>query len=227
MVRRFLSFFAVLSVFFALATMAPVAAVAEKKVALVIGNGIYTHLPTLDKPAIDASNMRDGLKALGYDVIYGENLERSTFERRIADFAEAAKNADIALFYFAGYGATFDNKSYMIPIDAQFSAPDAAPKGLVAFESAAAALRHAKSRRIAIIETCHDDAKARELKRLMPLGGDVVRGLLKLDNIDGLTILSTPCPSSDEAGVDDSRSPFTRALLRALRDNAAPGMEVK
>ena len=96
-------------------------AAAEKRVALVIGNGNYEHIDRLAYPATDSRAMRDVLKKLGFEIVYGENLDKRSLERTIGRFARATEGADVALVYFAGHGATFGDIPYIVPIDAQFS----------------------------------------------------------------------------------------------------------
>ena len=46
-------------------------AVAEKRVALVIGNSAYVNAPALANPANDASDVAAKLKAMGFEVMLG------------------------------------------------------------------------------------------------------------------------------------------------------------
>jgi uncharacterized caspase-like protein len=80
---------------------------AEKRVALVVGNGAYRHADKLANPVNDARGMRDALTALGFDVTYGEDLDLKALVSKVAQFAGLAEGADVALAYFAGHGATF------------------------------------------------------------------------------------------------------------------------
>ncbi len=57
---------------------------AEKRVALVVGNGAYVHADTLTNPVNDARGMRDALTGLKFDVIYGENLDGKALRRAIS-----------------------------------------------------------------------------------------------------------------------------------------------
>jgi hypothetical protein len=94
---------------------------AEKRVALVVGNGAYRHADKLANPVNDAQRMRDALKKLGFDVVYGENLDLKALGRAIGQFADRVEAADVALVYFAGHGVTFGDTPYVVPVDAEFS----------------------------------------------------------------------------------------------------------
>ena len=58
------------------------AAFAEKRVALVIGNGEYVHANALLNPKNDATDMAAALKAAGFTVIAGTDLDKTAMERK-------------------------------------------------------------------------------------------------------------------------------------------------
>jgi formylglycine-generating enzyme required for sulfatase activity len=202
---------------------------AEKRVALVVGNAAYRHADRLANPVNDAQGMRDALKRLGFDIIYGEDLDHKGLRRVIGQFADRVAAADVALVYFAGHGATFGDTPYVVPVDAEFSSLGQAPYELVPVETLIGELRQAKGVRIAILDACRDNAAEQELKRPAARGGAVTRGLGPMKNPSGLIIayatqyLSTA--ADDAAGESLGRhSPFTAALLNNL---AVPGLDVK
>jgi uncharacterized caspase-like protein len=94
---------------------------ADKRVALVIGNAAYRHADRLANPVNDARGMRDALRNLGFDVTYGEDLDQKDLRRAIGQFADRVGDADVAMVYFAGHGATFGDTPYVVPVDAEFS----------------------------------------------------------------------------------------------------------
>ena len=49
----------------------------------------------------------------------------------IGRFAGAVQDADVALVFYAGHGATFSDLPYVVPTDAQFSSLPAVPYELV------------------------------------------------------------------------------------------------
>jgi uncharacterized caspase-like protein len=79
---------------------------AEKRAALIIGNGDYQRGDKLANPVTDARRLRDALTKLHFEIVYGENLGKQALERTIGRFANAANDSDVALVFFAGHGAT-------------------------------------------------------------------------------------------------------------------------
>jgi uncharacterized caspase-like protein len=80
-----------------------VSATGGRRVALIIANGAYPDAP-LANPTVDSHLIADSLKRIGFAVSVKENLDLDGFEQAISDFAETAKGADLALFYFSGHG---------------------------------------------------------------------------------------------------------------------------
>src|SRR5260370_5476616 len=84
--------------------MATGAARAETRVALVIGNGAYRSVPSLDNPPNDAKDVAAELRTLGFKVTAGVDLNQASMEHALAEFARAAASADVSLFYYGGHG---------------------------------------------------------------------------------------------------------------------------
>ena len=59
---------------FVLLVVGTTAAQAEKRVALVIGNGAYEHTLALPNPGRDASDVAAALTRLGFEVMEGHDL---------------------------------------------------------------------------------------------------------------------------------------------------------
>jgi uncharacterized caspase-like protein len=204
---------------------------ADKRVALVVGNAAYRHADKLANPANDAQGMRDALKKLGFDVTYGEDLDQKGLYRVIGQFADRVADADVAIVYFAGHGATFGDTPYVVPVDAEFASLGQVAYELVPVERLIGELRQAKGVRIVILDACRDNAAEQELKRQSARGGPVMRGLAPMKNPGGLIIayatqyLSTAADDAGGAstggllswGSSSTRhSPFTAALLNNI-----------
>ena len=99
---------------------------AEKRVALVIGNSAYQQVTTLANPTNDADDMAAALKALGFDVIEGHDLNQAGMLATIRRFTEALQGADAGLFYYAGHGLEVG-----IPIISSLSTPSSPVKAIL------------------------------------------------------------------------------------------------
>src|SRR5437868_3796115 len=112
--------FRVLVLLAALALLASQPAWATKRVALVVGNSSYQNAPLLPNPANDATAIAATLKNAGFDLVESRlNLTSSDMRRTLRDFADQARDADIAVVYYAGHGIEIDGTNYLIPTDAR------------------------------------------------------------------------------------------------------------
>ena len=93
---------------------------AETRVALVIGNDNYDHLPTLRNARNDATAIGDKLDNLGFEVVFVEtDIGRREMFQKLFEFEDELKRADIGLVYYAGHGVQVGGRNYLIPTDAR------------------------------------------------------------------------------------------------------------
>src|ERR1043166_6653616 len=80
-------------------------AVAEKRVALVIGNSAYDKVARLGNPGNDAALMAETFKSAGFDSVeLRRDLKVGDMRRSLRDFVDKARDADVAVVYYAGHG---------------------------------------------------------------------------------------------------------------------------
>jgi hypothetical protein len=78
-------------------------------VALVIGNSAYQHVGRLPNPVNDAAAVAALFKSAGFDVVQPRSdLGVAAMRRAVGDFADVARDSDIAVIYFAGHGIEVD-----------------------------------------------------------------------------------------------------------------------
>jgi len=92
-------------------------ALAEKRVALVVGNNDYRNVPKLQKAVNDARTMGDTLKQLGFTVMVAENQNRQGFSETLLAFDRAVDAGDTAFFFFAGHGFEIAGQNFLLPTD--------------------------------------------------------------------------------------------------------------
>jgi uncharacterized caspase-like protein len=82
-------------------------ALAEKRVALVVGNSAYQNVTRLDNPRNDAALMAETLADLGFSLIGGRaqlDLDKAALDADVQNFGQQIQGANVALFYYAGNG---------------------------------------------------------------------------------------------------------------------------
>ncbi len=92
-------------------------AFANRRIALVIGNGSYDALPTLPNPPNEAARIGEALKRLGYEATIAVDLNKQSLNDAILEFAASVRDADVALFYFTGHGYQIGSENFLISTD--------------------------------------------------------------------------------------------------------------
>jgi formylglycine-generating enzyme required for sulfatase activity len=222
-VMRFI--FPIIAAFIALSL--PSLAGAETRIALVIGNGAYQHLPTLKNPPNDARDLAEALKLLDFDVDFGADLTLADMQRRVTAFAKRAQAADVALAFFAGHGVQAADPlgsshpvNYLLPIDADIK--EEADLGfLLTARDIVARLQAASGVRILILDACRDNPIPQRLARGR---GAAPRGLSPEPKTGGTLIAYSTQPGTVAGDGDDANSPFMKALLAHIAD---PGLDIR
>ena len=200
-------------------------ALAEKRVALVIGNGAYQSVAKLSNPLKDANAIKTLFEKAGFDwVRMRQDVGNLEFKRALREFMDAAQDADIAVVYYAGHGIQVRDMNYMIPVDAKLATEIDAEDEAVSLDRIVAALEPAKRLRLVILDACRDNPFARTMKRRVAtraLNG----GLAKMEPTLGDTLIAYAAKAGSTAeDGDEQNSPFAVALLKHL---AVPGLDIR
>jgi Caspase domain len=194
-------------------------ALADNRVALVIGNGAYVHVPHLPNPSNDADDVAAALKRTGFQTIVGKDLDQSGMQDVVIKFARAARTADVAVFYYSGHAMQYGGVNYLFPIDAQLS-DEADLVRMARVDDILANLKQAKNLRILVLDACRNNPFADQLKESIgpTRGVSIERGLARIQSQDG-TIISYSTQAGRTAKDGDGRnSPYTSAFLRHIED---------
>ncbi|QWG15694.1 caspase family protein [Bradyrhizobium sediminis] len=192
---------------------------AERRVALVIGNGAYSHKARLTNPENDAADVAAALKRTNFEVILANNLGQLEMQDAAIRFSRAARNADVALFCYSGHAMQFNGVNYLMPIDAKLD-DEADLKRFTRVDDIMNDLQQAKNLRILVLDSCRDNPFPEALKRsLGPTRGASVRqGLSKMDAPLG-TIVSFSTQAGQTADDGTGRnSPYTAAFVRRIEE---------
>ena len=93
------------------------------RIALLVANGQYANFPPAARCAASAAMARDSLRAKGFEIIERNNLGRGEFDTAIGLLARRVGSASpaVAAFYYCGYAAEFNNRSFLLPVSAVLS----------------------------------------------------------------------------------------------------------
>jgi hypothetical protein len=200
-------------------------ALAEKRVALVIGNGAYQNVPQLPNPANDSAMIAATLKNAGFDVVDSRHdLSALDMRRALRDFSDAARDADIAVIYYAGHGMEVDGTNYLIPIDAKLERDTDVYDEALSLDRTLVAAEPAKQLRLVILDACRDNPFAKNMKKTVALRS-IGRGLAKIEPTSSNTLIAYSAKAGSTAmDGDGGNSPFTTALSKHL---TTPGLDVR
>jgi hypothetical protein len=192
---------------------------AEKRVALVIGNGAYQNAPALPNPAHDAADVALAFKRLGFETTLAVDADKNAMDEATIQFSRAARTADVAVFYYSGHAMQFAGVNYLAPIDAKLH-DEADLRRMTRVDDILSDLQQAKNLRILVLDSCRDNPLVAELKRSMGTtrSVNVNNGLSKMDSPNG-TIISYATQSGRTAEDGQGRnSPYTTAFLKHIED---------
>jgi hypothetical protein len=192
---------------------------ADNRVALVIGNGAYANAPHLSNPSHDAKDVAEALKRTGFQTIVGIDLDQNAMQDAAIRFARAARNADVAVFYYSGHAMQYAGVNYLFPIDAELH-DEADLRRMARVDEILSDLQQAKNLRILVLDSCRDNPLADELKRSIgrTRSASIGRGLAKMESPNG-TIISYATQAGATAMDGDGRnSPYTSAFLAHIDD---------
>jgi uncharacterized caspase-like protein len=196
---------------------------AQRRVALVIGNGAYIAIRPLNNPAGDAGAMAALLRGIGFDVMEATDLTLSQMRERLAEFGKKADGADMALLYYAGQGVAASGENYLLAVDAAIKAEaDIAPNA-VNLNAAIDAMSKAETR-LVFYDASRDNPFASKVQKnaRTPVRA---ASLVATRGDEGSLILYAAAPGrAAEDGPKGGHSPFTKALLAHI---AEPGVEIQ
>jgi uncharacterized caspase-like protein len=200
-------------------------ALAEKRVALVLGNSAYQNVAPLPNPVNDGAVIAATLKDAGFDVVDSRHdLPAAETRRALRDFADRARDADIAVVYYAGHGMELDGANYLIPVDAKLERDTDVYDEALSLERILLAVEPARQLRLVILDACRDNPFAKSMKKTVASRA-IGRGLAKVEPASPNTLIAYSAKAGSTALDGDARnSPFTTALAKHL---TTPGLDVR
>ena len=203
-------------------------ALAERRVALVIGNSQYKN-PSLilSNPKNDADDVAQLLRSLQFEVVQTTDAAKRDLEFALQKFARLATDADSALFFYAGHAMQYQGRNYLMPVDAELEDEISLRYQMIALDDVRSALDRANGVKIMILDSCRNNPLAERLIKTISgstRAASTTRGLARIDKTQGMVVAYAT--AADEVAMDGSgrNSPFTTALLKRLQE---PGLEIE
>ena len=189
------------------------------RVALVVGNKNYITRP-LENPINDARAMRSRLTALGFKVIYFENLKVNEIGDVMEKVANAIKPGSVFVFFYAGHGTQIDGENMFPAVVAKLTSAFQLPTQSLDLNRV---IRIAESQkatiRIMILDACRDNPWQVVTQSKRSIGS----GLAKVDPAEGTIVLHATRAGGVAADTSEGNNGlFTHHLLRHLDTQKLP-----
>jgi uncharacterized caspase-like protein len=198
---------------------------AEKRVALIVGNGSYAHIAGLPNVRNDAAAMLELLRAANFgeiDALYNLNVDQ--LRRALKTFAGRAADADVALLYYAGHGIEVGQANYLIPVDARLATDFDIEDETVPLDRVLQAMEPARRLRLVLLDACRENPFLKSMKRTAATRS-VGRGLGRVEPTGANTLIAFATkPNAIAEDGKGPNSPFTAALVKHL---LTPGLDLR
>jgi uncharacterized caspase-like protein len=198
---------------------------ATKRVALVLGNSTYQNAAPLPNPTNDAAAVAATLKDAGFDLVDSrQDLKITEMRRALRDFADQARDADVALIYYAGHGIEIEGTNYLIPTDATLERDTDVYDEAFSLDRVLLAIEPAKQLRLVIVDACRDNPFNKTMKRTMGTRA-VSRGLARVEPTSSNTLIAFAAKAGLVAlDGNGQNSPYTTSLIKHI---ATPGLDLR
>ena len=209
----------------------PAGAATGRRVALVIGNGAYTHVKALPNPSNDARAVAKSLRGIGFVVTEGIDLDRVGMQNMIREFLRDAARSQVAIVYYAGHGVQIDGRNYLVPVDAQLKQGGSLTATMMDMDTIMAGLDDQLRTNILILDACRNNPMAPQVAsagvgRAIEGSGLAAPSSLGSGSTSGAGTLIAFATAPGKVALDGegANSPFSAALSRHI---GTPGLEVQ
>lgn len=200
-------------------------ALAEKRVALIIGISKYQNVNHLTNPDNDAAMLAATFRKAKFDVVtLRTGLTASEMRRTLRHFGDQARDADIAVIYYAGHGIEVDGINYVVPADARLRRDTDVYDEAISVNRLLVAVEPAKRLRLIILDACRNNPFVKTMKRMIATRA-IGRGLVKVEPASPNTMIAFAAKAGSTAEDGDGKdSPFAVALAAHLM---TPGLDLR
>lgn len=188
-----------------------------RRMALVVGNTNYQHLPKLKNAVNDAEDMCASLARLGFEVTCHYNVfNRNDFRHVIKTFTSELSSDTVALFYYAGHGVQINGENFLLPVSVDAGVSLDIEDDSLNLSYLLRSLEGARSSpNIVILDACRNNPFAR-----IPGGR---KGLARIDPPVGTVLVYSTAPNGVAEDGNGRNGLFTKHLLEHIEE---PGQKL-
>lgn len=197
-----------------------------RRVALVIGNSVYKTLPSLPNPANDVEEVASTLRAAGFDVTIGVNVDRIGLEDTVRRFLRSTSNAEAGLLYYSGHGIQVGGQNFLVPVDATLETPYDVETQTMPLDLILNHLKQNSRVQLIFLDACRNNPfnaqKFWMAEKLEPVGA--TRGLARIDSDLGSLIAFSTEPGQVALDGTGALSPYSESFIKRASE---PNKEIR
>ncbi|TBZ11833.1 caspase family protein [Rhizobium leguminosarum] len=197
-----------------------------RRVALVIGNSVYKTLPSLPNPANDVEEVATTLRAAGFDVTIGVNVDRIGLEDTVRRFLRSTSNAEAGLIYYSGHGIQVGGQNFIVPVDATLETPYDVETQTMPLDLILNHLKQNSRVQLIFLDACRNNPfnaqKFWMAEKLEPVGA--TRGLARIDSDLGSLIAFSTEPGQVALDGTGALSPYSESFIKRASE---PNKEIR
>jgi hypothetical protein len=192
---------------------------ADRRLALIIGNGNYSTGSYLANPANDARAMAETLEKLGFVVKIYVNIGQIAMKQAIDDFGDLLRKFDIGLFFYAGHGVQVKGYNYLIPVDASITREGDVEYNCVEAGRVLSVMEESGSKtNIVILDACRNNPFERSWTR-----SAAGQGLAFMNAPSGSLVAYSTAPGHTASDGSGTNGLYTASLLKYIN---IPGITI-
>ena len=185
---------------------------AKERIALVIGNTDYKHVPELPNAINDATDMEKTLKKVKFKVTLALDLNRQEMLDKITEFSRKLDPNTVGLFYYAGHASEEGGKHYLRPIDAGINRFDEVQDKSISLDRILNKMRHStyNNLNIIILDACRNNL----YKKVEPFQS--VSAFAKMTAPENFLIISATTPGKKAVDGRGKNGLFTKHFIKHM-----------
>ncbi|WP_084795018.1 caspase family protein [Bradyrhizobium sp.] len=185
----------------------------------------YKNAAPLSNPVNDAAIVEATLKNAGFDVVQTRrDLQAIEMRRTLRDFADQARDADVAVIYYAGHGMEIEGTNYLIPVDATLERDTDVYDEAFSLDRVMLAIEPARQLRLVILDACRNNPFSEKMKRTVG-SRSISRGLARIEPATANTLVAFAAKAGSTASDGNSKnSPYAAALVKYI---GTPGLDLR
>lgn len=195
------------------------------RVALVIGNSAYRHVPALPNPLNDADDVSLSLKRLDFEVTTVRNVSFDEMRRSLIAFGKSARGADFAIIFFAGHGMEINGENWLVPVDAQLASDVDVRGEAIGLQFLMDNVSSSTKLGLVILDACRNNPFLQRMRRTYTKR-TTERGFTRIEPSENVLVAyaAREGTTAIDSTEDHRNSPFTRSLINNIE---TPGLEIQ